>query len=118
MRQHTARQRGEGGGWHYVSLSSRGGYPLGYCADHEPHATEAEARECYAQYQRDHIVLDAWKHNWCGCEVDGCGNPTKSSAKIEGDAYRMAALCPEHMSIEHAVKALGIDGPAGDAWIS
>lgn len=118
MNHLTAARKGDGG-WHYVSLNRRlGGYPLGYCRDHEPHATEAEARECYAQYQRDHVRLDAWSHSWCSCEVKGCDQPTKSSARIEGDEYRMAALCPQHMTFEHAVKRFHLDEPAGDAWQS
>jgi hypothetical protein len=114
----TAARRGEDG-WHYVSLNRRrGGYPLGYCAGHEPHATEGEARECYAQYQRDHVRLDSTTSNWCGCEVAGCDKPTKRHARIEGDGYHMAALCDEHLTVEHAIAALHLDQPAGDSWQS
>lgn len=114
----TAAQHGENGGWHYVSLNRRGGHPLGYCRDHEPHATEVEARECYARYQRDHVRLDSKTENWCGCEVEGCDAPTKQRARIEGDGYHSAALCSEHLTVEHAIKALGLDVPAGDSWQS
>lgn len=117
MRHHTAHQLPEGG-WHYASTHRRGGYPLGYCRDHEPHATEAEARECYSQWQRDHLVLNDGDWSWGNCEVKGCKNPANKAARIEGDAYLAASLCPEHMTREHAIAALDIGGPAGDAWQS
>lgn len=122
MRHLTAAQKGEGGGWHYVSMSRDGGHPLGYCAGHEPHPTEAEARECYAQFQRDNVVLDDGKWSWGSCEhrADGerCPNPANRAATIRGDGYAMALLCPEHMTLDHAFEALGITGPAGDSWVS
>lgn len=105
------------GGWRYASLSRRGGYALGYCDGHL-HDTEAEARDCYGGYLRDHIRLDAMRVSWTACEVRSCANPTKSCADIEGDGYALAALCPEHMTLEHATRELGVSGPAGDAWVS
>lgn len=105
-----------GDGWHYASVNRRGGYPLGYCANHEPHPTELEARECYAQYQRDHVLLDGRSSNWGGCEVPGCDAPTKKHAHIEGDGYLLATLCDEHLTIEHAIEVFGLNEPAGDAW--
>ena len=45
MRHQTARQLSDGRGWHYVSLGRNGGHPLGACAEHDPHPTEAEARQ-------------------------------------------------------------------------
>lgn len=117
MRHLTASRKGEGGGWHYVNLGRSGGYPLGYCAQHEPHATERDARECYAQYQRDHVELrrDAWT-NWSDCRE--CGAPTKHSATIAGDGYAFESLCEEHLTVDLAIKHLGLSGPAGDSWVS
>lgn len=117
MRYLTAVQLPEGG-WHYASASRRGGYPLGYCAEHAPHATEQEARECYARWQRDHVRLDVRLGNWSGCEVSGCDKPTKQGAEIQGDGYHLATLCEEHLTKEHAYEALGLSEPAGDAWVS
>lgn len=126
MRHSTARQK-PAGGWHYVNAGRDGGYPLGYCAEHEPHATELEARECYAKWQRDHVRLNGQLSSWSDCVAGRtqdpktsvrCPNPTKRYAKIEGDGYRMATLCDEHLTIDEAVKALDLDGPAGDAWES
>lgn len=117
MNHLTAAQKGEGGGWHYVSLNRRtGGYPLGYCAEHEPHPTEQEARECYGQWMRDHIVLDGRLSGWSDCRV--CKGPTKKYARVDGDGYRMATLCEAHLTQDDAVKQLHIEGAAGDAWES
>jgi hypothetical protein len=119
MRHLTAAQKGEGGGWHYVSLHrKRGGYPLGYCASHEPHETEKDARECYAMYQRDHVKLDGLWADWAGCQAPGCDAPTQTHARIEGDGFHAASLCKDHLDYDHAVAALGLDSPAGDAWVS
>jgi hypothetical protein len=106
------------GGWHYASASSRGGHPLGYCAEHPPHASEQEARDCYGQWQRDHLRLDQGSWSWGGCDAKGCPNPANRAADIEGDGYQIAMLCPDHMTTEHAVAALHIAGAAGDAWRS
>lgn len=121
MRHLTAAQKGEGGGWHYVSMNRRGGHPIGYCADHEPHATEVEARECYNQYLRDNVILNDGEWSWGGCDVrepEKCPNPANRAATIKGDGFRMALLCPEHMTMDHALKALHLEGPAGDSWRS
>lgn len=117
MRHYTAAQKGDGPGWHYVSLGRTGGYPLGYCADHEPHPTEAEARECYARWQRDHVRLGS-KWSWTSCDMPDCPKPANRGAKIEGDGYHLATLCDEHLTVENAVIAMGLDQPAGDSWIS
>ena len=119
MRHHTAAPLTDGSGWHYASVHrSRGGYPLGYCADHGPHPTADEARRCYRQWQRDHVGLDG-KCSWTSCDVKGCEKPANSYARIDGDGYAMATLCEDHLTIRHALTALGLDGDlAGDAWQS
>lgn len=119
MNHLTAARKGENGGWHYVSLNRRsGGYPLGYCADHEPHASELEARECYARYQRDNIRLDGKMADWSGCQIPGCDTPTKNLATIRFDGFHSAVLCDEHLTTELAATVLRLDEPAGDAWQS
>lgn len=109
-----------GEGWHYASLSDRGGHPIGYCATHPPHATEAEARKCYQDYQRDRVRLsDQESSSWSDCSIQGCGNPAKKEAHIEGDGYHSAVFCDEHFTLENAIKALHLDEPeAGDSWRS
>ena len=124
MRRHTAARKGEGGGWHYVSLSSRGGHPLGYCWEHDPHETETEARECYARYLRDHVTLDGTTLNWQGCAAPDdeqdrdCDRPTKKLAQVSGSWGHSAALCDKHLTLEIAYEVMGLLRPAGDAWMS
>ena len=104
------------GGWHYASVSRRGGGPIGYCTEHAPHATEQEARECYSRYRRDNLRLDATLSDWTGCKADGCDEPTKDAATIWGDGFALAPLCKEHLVAHVAYEALGLNRPAGDAW--
>ena len=118
MRHLTAAPKGEGGGWHYVSMNRRGGHPLGYCDAHEPHPTEAEARECYARWQRDNLELRAECWSWGRCAVTGCKAPANNGAEVRTYMGALAVLCVEHFTHEDAVKALGLDKPAGDAWVS
>lgn len=115
----TAVQLPEGG-WKYAMRSRRGGVPIGYCADHDPHPTEEEARRCYRKYQRDHIKLGG-RCNWTSCEVlvDGkrCPNPANHTAQF--GAWDLAVLCEDHNTIDWAIKALRFDGDvAGDLWHS
>ncbi len=118
MQHHTAHKLSDGSGWHYAATSRRGGRPLGYCAEHDPHATEAEARECYSRWLRDHIVFDEGTWSWSGCNAEGCDQPTRSAARVTGYDVNMATLCDQHLNAETAVKTLRLDAPAGDAWVS
>jgi hypothetical protein len=123
MRTKTARHLADGSGWHYVNAGKAGGHPIGRCADHPPHPTEAEARECYGAYVReDTIKLDAYAVSWTSCEArpDGtrCANPAKSVATYGDDGYGQVSLCPDHMTAEKVIAAAQLGGPAGDAWIS
>jgi len=115
MRHSTAVKIDDG--WHYADLGKRGGHPLGYCAEHPPHATEAEARECFGKWQRDH-VRQGGKTSWTGCAMPACESPANTSFEVEGDGYMFTVLCEEHASIENAIQTMDLDGPAGDAWHS
>lgn len=120
MRHHAAYQLPEGG-WHYASVGRRGGHPLGNCRNHEPHPTEDEARECYAEYRRDHVRLDGGPTSWSNCSVgrgteSKCDEPANRYAYIQGDGFSMAPLCHTHLTIEDALVVLRLIGPAGDAW--
>lgn len=118
MRHHTAAPLADGSGFHYASVHPRrGGHPLGYCAEHPPHATEAEARECYAQWRRDRLQLDG-TCSWTNCSVKDCPKPANQLAEVRGDSMLTAALCPEHLTVEHATAVMQLDRPAGDAWVS
>lgn len=123
VRHKTALQLADGSGWHYVNAGRDGGYPIGRCAGHPPHPTEAEARECYGAYVReDTIRLNAGTVRWTSCDhqTDGtrCPDPTRQIAKYGDDGYGQVALCPAHMTVESVIAAAQLDGPAGDAWIS
>lgn len=118
MRHLTAAQHGEHGGWHYVSMSRRGGYPIGYCRDHGTHPTEGEARDCYGQFLRDRVELDGELGSWSDCSVGDCPNPTKRAAVLRTSEGSIAPLCDDHLTSEDAYRALGVVGPAGDAWVS
>lgn len=119
MMHHTAHRLPDGSGWHYAATHARrGGHPLGYCAEHPPHPTEAEARECYAQYKRDHLELRDAASSWSDCEVKGCKNPANNVAQVRGYMLGLAVLCAEHFTREIAIEVLHLDQPAGDAWVS
>lgn len=112
MRHLTAVKLDEG--WRYASVGDRGGHPLGYCGGHY-HSTEADARECFAQFKRDHVTLDAEFNKWSSC--GRCGAPTKRGAQFVNEFHTVAALCDEHTTRADAISALGIDQPAGDTWV-
>lgn len=118
MLHRRAAERADGTGWQYVIGKHGGGHPIGYCRDHEPHPTEAEARECYGRYLRDSIRLNAGSCSWGGCTAKDCPNPTQAYASWGDDGYGMTPLCPEHMTVEGVIAAEQLEGPAGDSWIS
>lgn len=118
-----AALRADGSGWQYVIGKGQGGTPIGYCPDHAPHPTEAEARECYSRFVRDSITLDAGFGGWTNCDArtDGrrfCTEPARRFATYGDDGYGLKYLCPRHMTVEDVVTSARLDEPAGDAWIS
>lgn len=107
----------DSGKWHYTTANRRTGvHPIGRCADHEPHGTEQEARECYAAYLRDKVTLREHCTNWVGCSVKDCDNPARNLA--ESGPWNSASLCDDHFTREDAIAALGLDRPAGDSMHS
>jgi hypothetical protein len=118
MRHLTAVQPAGKTGWHFASTSSRGGHPIGYCAEHEPHATEWEARDCYAEWLRAHVHLDGQSSSWHGCQAKGCDEPTRRHAGVTSDWTHLANLCGEHLDLETAIVVMGLDMPASDSWQS
>lgn len=103
-------------GWHYATLGKRGGGPLGNCATHDPHPTEAEARQCYTDYLAENIDMRENSASWTSCRVGGCDNPARNV--VQAGEYNMAVLCTEHFDREHAMQVLHLDHPAHDAWQS
>ncbi|KTR95357.1 hypothetical protein NS220_06005 [Microbacterium testaceum] len=114
MNHRTVLERADHSGFHMVV---NGRHPVGYCADHAPHETEAEARECFGQYQRDR-VRERGQASWTTCMLKGCTAPARRVFEIEGDGYALAVLCEEHATKENAMQVMHLDGPAGDAWFS
>lgn len=106
------KNKGGADGWHYAQLWKTGGGPIGFCAEHDPHPTEAEARECYAAYLRAQL-REVQYGDWTGCRMDGCDTPTKAGYGCDG--YHDEPLCDEHRTVENAVVVLALDKPAGDS---
>lgn len=113
MQHRTAKETLDHRGFHMVV----GQHPVGYCAEHDPHPTELEARECFARYQREHVVAGG-KCSWSTCMVGDCKQPAENTWRIEGDGYALAVLCTDHNAAEHAIEVMHLNGPAGDSWFS
>lgn len=91
------------GGWHYTSMNDGHIWPVGYCADHEPHQTEDDARRCYRDYElNERLRLDGTLGDWNPCEYTGCETLTNRDARIGGwhgwrlcDVHRTKECCAE-----------------------
>lgn len=105
-----------GKGWHYASIGKRGGGPIGYCADHAPHATETEARECFSSYLLTQLRAETYG-DWTSCQYphNECGRPTKSGWGVPA-TLSSVALCEVHDSRELAIACLGLNKPWGDSF--
>lgn len=101
-------------------------HPVGYCADHTPHPTEAQARECYRRWQQDHVVVPQPADpgnlpDWRPCraptgDYGRCGRLTRHAA-VPPDAWPPAPLCGLHLTRGDAYAALTLTGPrATDHW--
>lgn len=101
MNYYDARALADGSGWHFTSANRRAGtHPVGYCAEHGPHATADEARECFRRYlldgQRETTYAD-----WTGCAWDGCDTPTKKGLETRPPLGDDFPLCDEHRTPEN-----------------
>ncbi len=119
MNHKTAAELADHSGWHYVTRNRRTGtHPIGYCRDHvdQPHATEREARECYAKYVRENSIrLDAGvtPDQQRKCEV--CGAWTQLCAQV--GHVDVVYLCEQHRTSEGVLQARPhLMEPAGDSW--
>lgn len=99
----------QSGGWHYTSRNDDRIYPVGYCADHRdtPHATEDEARACYARYLiEQRTSLDVTLGDWNPCEApSGCEVLTNRCAMVGG--WTVYRLCDEHRTAEVVAEMQG-----------
>lgn len=92
----------EDGGWHYTTFNRRiGTFPIGYCREHEPHATEDDARCCYRDYELNECLrLDGTVGHWNPCTApSGCETLTNREAIIGGMGPSWL-LCDEHRTKE------------------
>jgi hypothetical protein len=101
------RERADRSGWHYTQMNDGRVWPIGYCADHAPHATEGEARDCYTRYlleQRLQLDGMAYADMQRPCEV--CGAWTDKFAEISpwGPSF---TLCDEHRTREQFAALFG-----------
>lgn len=102
-------------GWSYVETTYDpetdvfSHQPIGTCADHKPHTTEAKARACYAKVLRGQVHLDGRR-----MLVDGqptfdpcraCGQPTARFAWLFSTVTQVA-LCDEHLTEGNAAEYL------------
>lgn len=113
MNYYDARQREDGSGWHYIKLNKRSGTrPVGYCADHPPHATEAEARECYRQYELDNAREGKLSDQMLKCRV--CGEYTEGFMEV--GHTQMVVLCDVHRTREQLDKLIDPPGMICSSW--
>lgn len=102
MNYYQARQRKDGSGWHFTGFNKRPRpdgefWPIGYCAEHEPHSTREEAEECFSRYLLDGIQEESYG-DWTACKV--CDAPTKKGLTTRpphGDGF---PFCDEHRDRE------------------
>ncbi len=91
------------GGW--LTGTPRGAFisPAGYCADHAeaPHATAAEAYQCYRAYLVDKTLrLGATRSEPGPCKV--CGTETNGTVVING--YPRDHWCDRHATAEDVAR--------------
>ena len=107
MNYDQPRKLADGSGWHYTQMNDGRIWPIGYCREHEPHATEDDARRCYRDYElNERLTLDGTIGNWNPCEHEGCETLTNRNAGIEpwGPSWR---LCDEHRTKERCAELYG-----------
>lgn len=125
MNYHEPRQvrlpDGSAGGWHYTTLNRRTGCRAeGYCTEHEPHATEQEARECYARWALDNARYDIQLADMqLRCAHEGCETWTDKIAGPPGySAFGTdVPLCDVHRDRAGLEDVLGtVAGNAIASW--
>ena len=118
MRHLKPAQYGEGGPWHYASVSRRGGHPIGYCTVDCDHATPEEAHEHYRQYVLDHLrdvsIAEDTQHH---CEASDCKAWTQQGLQ-EPDGFAMHLLCDEHRTRDTYEAEFYPAGQVREAWVS
>lgn len=99
MRHEAPFPYGDTGFWHYASVSSRGGYPIGYCTRECTHATPEEAWEHMRQWMLDNLQEYEYSRVQYVCSVDGCEEWTQRAYGVGGD-YADHPMCEAHRNRE------------------
>ncbi len=97
---------GQGTGrWHYTCMNDGRIWPIGYCRDHEGHASKQEAYECFKLYCLDHrLRLDGqWADAQHKCVV--CGAWTQKFAEVN---HVIFDLCDEHRTREQVAQLFNV----------
>lgn len=108
MNYYQARERKDGGGWHFTCMNDGRIWPVGYCRDHEPHETKEAAEVCYLDYLLDHKLrfveespVDGYTSapSWPCIE---CSSPTHKTARFRGEGPM--PVCDEHANRDTIAK--------------
>ena len=71
--------------WHFAEACDGRIYPVGYCRNGcIGHATEEEAREHFAQWQRDQAKVEPLPWDRPECQVTECSEPARFQVRISG----------------------------------
>lgn len=103
MNYYEARKMKDGSGWQFTGRNKRPRpdgetWPVGYCADHEPHAERWEAEDCFRAYLLDGVQEESYG-DWTGCEI--CGDPTKKGLTSRPPLGTGYPLCDDHRTPEY-----------------
>lgn len=97
MNYYEARRKVDGSGWHYTCKNDWYVWPVGYCREHEPHATKEEACDCYRKWLLDnHLRLDGQEAN-AQHKCRECGEWTSGYAVCDST---IVVLCDAHRTRE------------------
>lgn len=103
-------------GWHYTCMNDGRIWAVGYCSEHEPHATKDEAYECWTRYLlTERLRLDGFdsraQHR---CAAPDCDSWTQHHATV--DHSMTWSLCDAHRNADVVAALLGTVGAAMSSW--
>jgi hypothetical protein len=114
MNYYDARERADHSGWHYTVMRNGVVRPAGACADHPPHATEDEARDCFRAWLLEGARFDGTSSDWTGCKI--CDAPTKRYAETRPPLGNAFPLCDEHRTPEVLADLTPMPGQIMASW--
>lgn len=113
MNYYEARQLKDTGGWHYTCKNDDRVWPVGYCREHEPHATKEEAEDCYRGYLLDNRLRLDGKDANAQHKCRECGEWTSGLAECD---LTIVVLCDEHRTREIFEKYFPEVGQIISSW--